>query len=49
MNLAITAVGKNLVHYKRYRAEPRGVQTTFSSKPALQAYLMRLRAVLISE
>ena len=49
MNLAITAVGKNLVHYKRYRTQPRGVQTTLSSKPALEDYLKHSRAVLISE
>jgi hypothetical protein len=48
VNLAITSVGKSLVHYKRYRTQPRGVQTTLSSKPALQHYLMSLRAVLIS-
>ena len=49
VNLAITAVGKNLVHYKRYRTQPRGVQTTLSSKPALHDYLASFRAVLISE
>jgi len=49
VNLAITAVGKNLVHYKRYRTQPRGVQTTLSSKPALEDYLKHSRAVLISE
>jgi len=49
VKLAITSVGKSLVHYKRYRTQPRGVQTTLSSKPALQQYLLSCRAVLASE
>ena len=48
VNLAVTSVGKSLVHYKRYRTQPRGVQTTLSSKPVLQKYLTSVRAVLIS-
>ena len=48
LNLAITSVGKSLVHYKRYRTQPRGAQTTLSSQPALHAYLMSIRAVLVS-
>jgi hypothetical protein len=49
LNLAVTSVGKSLVHYKRYRTQPRGVQTTLSSKLVLQKYLMSVRAVLISD
>ncbi|MHB1307004.1 MAG: hypothetical protein ACYDC1_02590 [Limisphaerales bacterium] len=49
VNLAVTSVGKTLVHYKRYRTQPRGVQTTLTSKPDLQKYLVSSKAVLISE
>ena len=49
MNLAVTSFGKNLVHYKRYRTQPRGAQTTLSSKSVLRKYLIRVGAVLISE
>ena len=48
-NLAVTAVGKTLVHYKRYKTQPRGVPTTLTSKPNLQKHLMSSKAVLISE
>ena len=49
LNLAVTSVGKTLVHYKRYRTQPKGIPTTLTSKPDLQKYLMTSRAVLISE
>ena len=48
-NLAVTAVGKTLVHYKRYKTQPKGIQTTLTSKPNLQKYLVNSKAVLISE
>jgi hypothetical protein len=49
VNLAVTSVGKTLVHYKRYRTQPKGIQTTLSSKPDLQKYLISSDAVLVSE
>ena len=49
LKLAVTSVGKSLVHYKRYRTQPKGVQTTLSPKPVLQKYLLSVGAVLISE
>ena len=49
LKLAVTSVGKSLVHYKRYRTQPKGVQTTLSPKPVLQKYLLSVGAELISE
>ena len=49
LHLAVTAVGKTLVHYKRYRTQTKGVPTTLSSKPDLEQYLLRSNAVLVSE
>jgi len=48
LKLAVTSVGKNLVHYKRYHTQPKGVYTVLSSKPALRQYLVSVGAVLIS-
>jgi hypothetical protein len=49
VNLAVTSVGKTLVHYKRYKTQPRGVQTTLSSKPDLEELLRNSKAVLLTE
>ncbi len=49
MNLIVTAVGKNLVHYKRYKTRPDGVPTLLISKAGLQKYLSTSEAVLVSE
>lgn len=49
LNLAVTAVGKTLVHSKRYKTQPRGVQITLNSKPDPQKSLVSNRAVLIAE
>ena len=49
VNLAVTSVGKTLVHYKRYKTQPKGVQTTLSSKPNLEELLRNRRAVLMTE
>jgi hypothetical protein len=49
LNLAVTSVGKTLVHYKRYKTQPRGIQTSLSSKPELEEYLLKSKAVLVSE
>ena len=49
LNLAVTSVGKTLVHYKRYTTQPRGIQTTLTSKSDLRKYLMSGKAVLIAE
>lgn len=49
LNLAVTSVGKTLVHYKRYKTQPKGVQTTLSSKPDLEKYLASRKAVLVTE
>ena len=49
LNLAVTSVGKTLVHHKRYTVHPRGVQITLTSESDLQKYLMSGKAVLIAE
>lgn len=49
VNLAVTSVGKTLVHYKRYKSQPKGVPTTLSSKPHLEELLRNSRAVLVTE
>ena len=49
VNLAVTSVGKTLVHYKRYTTQPKGVPTTLSSKPDLAMLLRNSRAVLMTE
>ena len=48
LNLAVTSVGKTLVHYKRYKTQPKGIQTTLTSKTDLQKYLVSSKAVLVS-
>jgi len=48
LNLAVTMVGKTLVHYKRYRTQPRGIQITLTSITELQKYLLTSNAVLVS-
>jgi len=48
LNLAVTIVGKNLVHYKRYKKQTRGIQNTLTSKLDLQRYLLSNKAVLVS-
>ncbi len=47
VKLAVTAVGKTLVHYKRYVRQPKGVRTTLSSKGDLKKYLRSTKAVLL--
>jgi hypothetical protein len=49
LNLAVTSVGKTLVHHKRYTTQPKGIQTTLISKTELRKYLMSGHAVLIAE
>jgi hypothetical protein len=49
LNLAVVSVGKTLVHHRRYTIQPRGVQTTMTSKADLRKYLMNSNAVLIAE
>jgi hypothetical protein len=49
LNLAVTSVGKTLVHHKRYKTQRAGIQTMLSSKLALRKYLMSGNAVLIAE
>ena len=49
LNLAVTLVGKTLVHYKRYKTKRHGNQTALSSKPDLEKYLRLNNAVLVSE
>ena len=49
VNLAVTDVGKTLVQYKQYRAQPKGKFIMLSSKPELEKYLLSTKAVLISE
>ena len=49
VNVAVTSVGKTLVHYKRYRRQSKGIQTTLTSKPNLRKILVSSKAVLIAE
>lgn len=49
INLAVTLVGKTLVHYKRYKTKRHGNQTALSSKPDLERYLRTNNAELVSE
>lgn len=49
LNVAVTQVGKTLVHFKRYRTKRHGNQTTLSSKPELEKYLISNKAILVSE
>lgn len=49
LNLAVTSVGKTLVHHKRYTVNPKGIQTTLTSKTALREYLLSSNAVLVTE
>ena len=49
VNLAVTSVGKTLVHYKRYKTQRNGIQSTLTSKRALQDLLLSNKAVLVSE
>lgn len=46
VNVAVTQVGKVLVHYKRYKAMRPGTPTTMSSIRDLQQYLVTNKAVL---
>jgi hypothetical protein len=49
LNLAVVSVGKTLVHHKRYTTQPRGIQTTLTSKSDLRKYLLSGNAVLVAE
>jgi hypothetical protein len=49
LNVAVTSVGKTLVHHKKYKRQPRGIQTTMTSKSDLQKYLLSNNAVLVAE
>jgi hypothetical protein len=49
LNLAVTSVGKTLVHHKRYTAQRHGIQTTLTSKTNLRKYLLSGNAVLVAE
>ena len=49
LNLAVTSVGKRLVHYKRYTVNRRGIPTTLTSKTDLRKYLLSTDAVLVTE
>jgi hypothetical protein len=42
-------VGKTLVHHKKYKTQPRGIQTTLTSKADLEKYLLSRNAVLVTE
>jgi hypothetical protein len=48
LNLAVISVGKTLVHHRRYTTQPRGVQTTVTSKLELQTFLLNSNAVLVA-
>jgi hypothetical protein len=49
LNLAVTSVGKTLVHHKRYTTQRKGIPTTLTSKLDLRKYLRSGNAVLIAE
>ena len=48
-NLLVTSLGKTLVHYKKYKLQPRGVRTTLSSKSDLEELLRNRKATLVTE
>ena len=48
VNLAVTSVGKTLVHYKRYKTQRNGIQSTLTSKRDLEDLLISNNAVLVS-
>ncbi len=45
LSVAVTLVGKTLVHYKRYKVKRPGNPNTMSSKLDLQKYLLSNKAV----
>jgi hypothetical protein len=47
--LQIAAVGKTLVHYKRFKTAIRGVPTSLASKGDLERYLKVNKAILVQE
>ncbi len=49
VNVAVTQVGKVLVHYKRYKALRPGTPSTMSSQRELRTYLAANKAVLVGE
>ncbi len=49
LNLAVTSVGKTLVHHRRYTTQRKGIRITLSSKSDLRKFLMSGHAVLIAE
>ncbi len=49
LSVAVTLVGKTLVHYKRYKVKRPGNPNTMSSKLDLQKYLLSNKAVLVTE
>ena len=49
VNLAVTSVGKTLVEYTQYKAQPMGLSRTLCSKQNLQKYLISSEAVLTSQ
>lgn len=48
-NLEIGLVGKRLVHYKHYKAKAKRPPTQLSGKAALEKFLQKQRAILLSE
>ena len=47
LNLVVTSVGKNLVHYRKYRMQAKGIPTTLAMKGELQKYLISSKAVFV--
>jgi hypothetical protein len=45
----IDMVGKTLVHYKHYRGKSKGVPTSLASKPELEKYLTKNKAILAKQ
>jgi hypothetical protein len=47
--VAVVSVGKTLIHFKRFKNHPRGIQTQLSSKPSFESYLRDSEAILLTE
>jgi hypothetical protein len=49
IHVAVVAVGKTLIHFKRFKHHPRGTQIQLSSRPDFDAYLRANGAALLPE
>ncbi len=47
MNLAVTMVGKLLVHYRQYKTQSRGSGVSLCSKTDFERFLVKGKATLV--